>query len=202
MDKRHLHHIWTQMRPIRPWYFLILSVISVVICINALRSNNLMMIKLRDEVTKADQQNGDTEGALRRLREYVYSHMNTDLASGAGAIRPPVQLKYRYERLVKAEKERAAANNSKVYTEAQAVCERQFPAGLSGGGRVPCIEQYVTQHGSSGERPIPDDLYKFDFVSPVWSPDLAGWSLLSSMLFGLLFILRWGLDRWLRAELR
>jgi len=201
MNKRRLHHLWTRLRPISYWYFLALFIIGAVISVSALRNNNLTMIKLRDAVITADEQNGDTETALRNLREYVYSHMNTNLASGPDAIKPPVQLKYRYERLVAAEKARVAASNSQIYTEAQAFCEQQFPAGLSGGGRVPCIEQYVTRSGVT-EQPIPEGLYKFDFVSPWWSPDLAGWSLVASTLFLLLFLFRFGLERWVRSELR
>lgn len=200
MNKRRMHHIWTRLRPVRPWYLLALCLACSVISITALRNNNLTMLRLRDEVIKADQQNGDTEAALRNLREYVHAHMNTDLASGPGAIRPPIQLKHRYERLVAAEKERVAATNGRIYTEAQAVCERQFPAGMSGAGRIPCIQQHVERHGVQ-EQPIPDDLYKFDFVSPTWSPDLAGWSLLAALLFGGLFLVRWVLERWFRHEL-
>lgn len=201
MDKKQLHHFWVRIRPIKPWYFLIIALISGVVAVAALRQNDLAMIKLRQAVVTADQQNGDVETALRNLREYVYGHMNTNLASGNNAIRPPIQLKYRYERLVQAEKNRVAAINAKVYTEAQAVCEQQIPSGLSGGGRVPCIQQYVTAHGTRAQ-PIPDALYKFDFLSPAWSPDLAGWSLVFSSLSLVLYVITLGVDRWVKAELK
>jgi hypothetical protein len=141
-----------------------------------LRSNNLAALSLRDNVLKVDQQNGDVETALRQLRIYVYAHMNTDLTSGPNAIKPPIQLKYRYDRLVAIEKDRVSSVNAKVYNDAQTTCEQLFPHGLSGGGRVPCIQDYVTAHGAK-EKTIVDALYKFDFASPVWSSDLAGWSL-------------------------
>lgn len=201
VNKRRLHHFWTKLRPISPWYFLVLFVISAGLSIYGLRSNNLRMVELRDAVILADKQNGDTEAALRTLREYVHSHMNTNLSSGPNAIKPPIQLKYRYERLVEAEKKRVADKNAQIYTDAQNVCEQRFPAGLSGGSRIPCIEQYVTQNGVR-EQQIPEGLYKFDFVSPVWSPDLAGWSLLASGLFLTLFVFRFALERWIRSELR
>jgi hypothetical protein len=35
---------------------------------------------------------------------------------------------------------------------------------------------------------IPEALYKFAFVSPRWSPDLAGWSMLVSLLSAVAFI--------------
>lgn len=200
MNKRKLHHYWKKLRPIPPWVFLVSFIITASICVYALRQNNLGMIKLRDAVTAADRQNGDVETALRNLREYVYSHMNTALASGPNAIKPPIQLKYRYDRLVQAEKDRVSAINAKVYTDAQAYCEQQIPQGFSGRGRVPCIQDYVSKHGVQ-EQPIPDALYKFDFVAPFWSPDLAGWTLLASIALLLLFVARFSLELWLKHEL-
>jgi len=92
MNKKRLHHIWTKLRPISPWYFLVLAVISGIISINALRQNNLTMVRLRDEVFKADQQNTDVETPLRHLREFVYAHTNTNLSSGSNAVKPPFSL--------------------------------------------------------------------------------------------------------------
>jgi hypothetical protein len=199
MNKRELHHLLVRLRPLSYWYFLILFIISLSIGLLAMRQNNITALQLRDKVLEVDKQNGNVEAALRDLRTHVYTHMNSGLAQGDTAIKPPVQLKYRYERLMAAEKERVSSQNEKIYNDAQNDCERRFPTGLSGGSRIPCIEQYVAAHGIR-EQPIPDDLYKFDFVSPVWSPDLAGFSLLLSGLFGAMFVIRFGLEKWLIAK--
>jgi hypothetical protein len=54
---------------------------------------------------------------------------------------------------------------------------------------VPCIQQYVQSHSKTAvTATIPDALYKFSFVSPSWSPDLAGWSLLIALLSWVFFI--------------
>ena len=158
------------------------------------------MIKLRAAVFSADKAGGDTETALKNLREFVYAHMNTNLDSGS-SVKPPIQLKYQYERLVAAEKARVDAANTQVYTDAQTYCQALYPSSFSGGPRVPCITDYVTSHGTQAQ-PIPDGLYKFDFVSPTWTPDLAGWSIVVTVVLALLFGLRYGLERWLKAELR
>jgi hypothetical protein len=76
-----------------------------------------------------------------------------------------------------------------------------LPGSFYGGPRVACVTQYVDTR-TVHEQPIPDDLYKFDFVSPGWSPDLAGWSLLAAGVFFLLFVLSAISDRLLRYELR
>jgi len=189
MDKKQLHHLWTKIRPIKVWYLAVIFAVFAVVAVFALRQNNLTMAQLRQDVYAADEQNGDVEGALQRLRGFVHSHMNTNLSAGADAVYPPIQLKYTYQRLQDAEKARVQQGNSDVYTQAQAYCEQQN-ADFSGRNRVPCIEQYVSQHGGVKEKSIPDALYKFDFVSPAWSPDLAGFSLAGAVILLVLLVLR------------
>lgn len=199
-SKRKLHHFWTRIRPVSYWHFLALAIISGLVAIYALRQNNLTAITLRENVMTVDKENGDTEKALRELRNYVHSHMNTDLSSGPTAIKPSVQLKHRYERLVQEQEEKVSAQNEKIYTEAQTICERRHPAGFSGSGRISCIEEYVSKNRIKQES-IPDSLYKFSFTSPRWSPDLAGFSLVATGLFLFLFMVRFGLELWLKKQL-
>lgn len=166
-----------------------------------MRQNNLTMVRLRDKVYQADKNNVDVEASLRNLREYVYAHMNTNLSSGNNAIYPPIQLKYSYERALAAS-QGTQDPNTKIYTDAQAECERQFPRGLSGSGRIPCIQNYIASHGIK-EAALPTaSLYEFDFVSPRWSPDVAGITMVAAAIFLMLFIVRWLSDKWLLAELR
>ncbi len=199
MTERRWHLTRQKLQPVSPWYFLVAFIIFSTMSVIALHNNSVTAIKLSQALVKADEQNGDVETALRKLRQYMYSHMNTGF-SDSSSIKQPIQLKFRYERLVAAEKARVDALNAKIYPDAQAFCEQQFPHGLSGGGRVPCIQQYVLDHGAK-EQPIPDALYKFDFVSPTWSPDLAGWSLVLAVLSLILFGGRFVLERRLQAQL-
>ena len=201
MDKQFFRKLHNFLRRINTYVLLVIFLVATITCIFALRQNNLQALKLRDAVIAADKNNQDVEGALKELRTYMYAHMNTNLSSGPNAIKPPIQLKYTYERLVQAEQDRLTTENSKVYTEAQAECEKRFPKGLSGSGRIPCITDYVASRGIE-QRNIPDSLYKFDFVSPVWSPDLAGWSMVLAAISGAMLVLRLLLDRWAKAELR
>jgi hypothetical protein len=201
MSKKFWHHTMRRMRPLSPWLFFGLATVFLVLHLFALRSNNLHAVRLREKVIEVDKANGDVEAALKQLREFTYAHMNAGLANDPSAIKPPVQLKYTYERLVAAEKERVSKANTAIYNNAQKECERLFPVGLSGSGRIPCITDYVTKNGVV-EQPIPDALYKFDFVSPSWSPDWAGWTVVLSVLFFILFAVRLGLQLWLRSYLK
>lgn len=182
--------------------FLLLFVLSLGVSIFALRQNNQTMIQLRSAVYEADEKNGDVEQALSELRNFVYSHMNTNLASGGNTIKPPLQLKFTYERLVNAEQERVDAQNSSLYTKAQQYCQQRFPSSFTGGPRVPCITQYVTSNGGDTAKEIPAGLYKFDFISPTWSPDLAGWSLVATLIFFIAFVASFLSDRMIKKRFR
>jgi preprotein translocase subunit SecF len=199
MNKRRLHHIWTKFRAVKPWYFLALALISGAVCVTALRANNQHMIKLRDAVYAADKDGADVQKPLRGLQDYVTHHMNTNLSAGNTSVYPPIQLKYTYERLVQAAG-KADPASSQVYSQAQAYCEQQNSTDFSGRNRVPCIEEYVQSHGGTNAPAagVPAELYKFDFVSPKWSSDLAGWSLLVFIFSCLLFVISFVTNRWLK----
>lgn len=201
MNKRKLHHIWVLLKRVNYWYFLAAFLLSALVAIFALRQNNLTAVKLRDEVLKVDQQNGNTEAALKKLREYVYAHMNTGLSTDT-SVYPPIQLKYSYDRLLQAEKDRVATQNGSTYNDAQIYCEKNFPQSFYGAGRLPCIQSYLDGHPNIQPRQVPDSLYKFDFVSPVWSADLAGISLVGSGLFLALFAAIFLLKFWMRYQFK
>lgn len=196
MKNKNLYHHQSRFPKIRPWYFFVASAISLFIAVPALQANNLRMGELRAAVFEADEKNGDVSKALTELRDYVTTHMNTNLSAGSNAVYPPIQLKYTYERLREAN---IKQTNERLYTDAQIFCEQQKPNDFSGRSRVPCIEQYV-ENGGAAQRAVPENLYKFDFVSPLWSPDLAGFSVLTTVLFLLLGILTWAFQFWLKRR--
>lgn len=198
MYERHLHLLWTRIRRIRPWYFLVLAVVSTAVCVLALRANNQHMIKLRQAVYNADKNNTGIQQPLKALQSYVTTHMNTDLSAGNTSVYPPIQLKYTYDRLVQLQQQQLQQQNTSVYSEAQAHCEALNHTDFSGHNRVPCIEQYVESHGGKAAPAIPEALYEFSFASPKWSPDLAGWAMAVAGLSGLFFAITFAAGRWAR----
>jgi hypothetical protein len=167
--------------------FLILAIVSGMVCVAALRQNNQTMVQLRQAVYQADKDNKDVNQVLNNLRSFVYSHMNTDLSSGNNNIKPPIQLKYTYQRLVLAQENQLQVNNSEVYSDAQSYCKSTGDTGFD----TACVQNYVVNHGGASTDPnIPAALYQFDFASPTWSPDLAGWSLILTILLFSVFVIR------------
>lgn len=198
MDKKRFLRIWHYVRRIHPWYFLAIAVIAGGINIFALRHNNLQMVTLREAVYAADKvgDQAKIEATLYDLRVYIYNHMNTSLTSGSNSVHPPIQLQYTYERAQAAQQSLLGQNNAGLYHEAQQACASQQAS--SGAEAISCIETYVSARGVQLAN-IPDGMYKFDFVSAKWSPDLAGWSLviavISLITFALLASYRWWAKR-------
>jgi hypothetical protein len=177
MDKQYHSTLKTWLHYIKPWHFLVIALLTGTVSVLALRHDNLQMVALRNQVYSADKNNGDVVLALQNLQVYVTTHMNTELANGPNGAYPPIQLVYSYDRAVQAAGSAASATNSQLYTNAEYYCQKLDPTDFSGHNRVPCVEQYVENHGASLPN-IPVSLYEFDFISPIWSPDLAGWTLL------------------------
>lgn len=199
MHNKKRYYLLKRVREVSKYYFLSAGIILGLLGIYSLRQNNLQMIRLLNTLIAADKEDGDTVTALNNLRTYIYGHMNTDPASSTNAIRPPIQLKYTYDRLVAIEQKKADQANVGVYAGAQAVCEQRAAAGDSGAG-FSCVANYVTENGVK-PKPVPDSLYKFDFLSPVWTFDMAGISLVLSALFMIMFIIRLALEKWLLYRL-
>lgn len=201
MHKRKLHHWYKKLRIVNAWYFLAAAVFFLVLGTSGLRQNYRTMDRLRQAVITADQRGGDMEKALNELRSFIFAHMNTDLSSGPTPIKPPVQLKGHYERLLAAEKERVKQTNVAVAAQAETVCREQFPQQGPNVARITCVQNYIAANAAK-ERAIPSELYKFDFKSPAWSPDRAGISLAIGAVSLVLFVLRLATERWLAGRLK
>lgn len=192
-----MHHQYKRLKPFRAWPLLLAGVLFLALGVYGLRQNNYKMIELRQAVVKADEAGGNVEKPLNKLRSFVHGHMNTDLSSGDFAITPPIQLKHRYEKLAAAEAERVKELNKDVQKQAESTCGQKHPGAGFNSPRVACIAEYMRTNAVS-ENEVPSELYKFDFVSPRWSPDLAGISLLLAGFFFFLFIIRLLVGWWYR----
>ncbi|QQS21948.1 hypothetical protein IPM09_00090 [Candidatus Saccharibacteria bacterium] len=148
-----------------------------------LRLNNTGMIARRNAVADADKSGNTNEIAARiyDLQRFSSAHMNAD--SGV------FYLQEQYNRDVKKQADEAGTNGSvralAIRKEADAVCKPQFygwsPA------YVRCYVNELNKHGaneiSESELLLPNSaLYRYSFVSPLWSPDFAGWSIVGCLV--------------------
>jgi hypothetical protein len=167
------------------WLIIGVFVASTYNFVIAYRNNDIEMVGLREAVYVADEQGGDIETALRELRDFVTTHMNADLRKGSNTIESedPIQLVNTYNRAVAAEQVRVSTERAKIASEAQSSCEKQFPLPPLT-RRAQCVQEYKDARTVT-ERTIDKQYYTYDFVSPSWSPDEAGLSLLVSVTTGL-----------------
>ncbi len=187
-------NIWAKFKAIPYWVFLALFLASGSVSIAALRHNNQQMVKLRSALYAADQSGGNVNAALNNLRGYVYGHMNTNLSSGGNTIKPPIQLKYTYQRLVSAEQARVDAAVAQLYQDGHNYCQAQSSESSAVANHLTCFQDYVNSHSVKANA-IPVGLYEFDFASPTWSPDLAGWSLVISAVLLVVSTLSFAADK-------
>lgn len=156
-----------------------------------LRLNNIGMVQRREAVISADQQ-GNSEVTIQRLydlQQYVSRHMNTDMGKG-------IYLEESYKRDVEKAYDQAASStnpNGNIYKKAQEVCAPRFSSysaaylqcTLSELNKYPAANDLIT----SVNLPNPN-AYLHDYVSPTWSADFAGFSVLACLVIIMLIVVR------------
>ncbi len=174
-------------RHIRTWQIAALLAIMLLLSGYFLRQNNLAMVRLRNEVVAADETGAGLLESIEALNQHVFSHMNTQIVR-------PVELVKTYDRQAKAIIEATVpAPNRSLYEEAARVCAGR--GSLFSDVRNQCVIDHInTNNTGFGELPtitLPDkNRFIYSFASPVWTPDLAGFSVLASVLLTVWLILR------------
>lgn len=191
MNKRHLHHVYTTLRHIKVWHLIVLFIVFAVLTVFLLRQNNLGMIELRNTVKQADEEDGDVKGALLNVQHYVSSHMNTYLGEG-------IFLEHSYRRAYDKAVQQAVNTtnpNTRFYEQVELECRPVFQRTGSFPAYTECARGKLATIGAgldalSAFAPPPVDLYRYNFTSPLWSFDGAGFALILTALAAFLLLLR------------
>lgn len=205
-DKRTLRQELRTLERVKTWQLVVLFLLALFVSATFLRLNNVGMIERRDAVYKADAAANDTAlgDRLLDLQHYVAAHMNANPGD--------VYLDKKYQRDVeKLAREAEALNNASsersaaLLQQAFRTCQQRFPGWSIAYTQCVRAEQDKIPAGSidvaRAEFPNPA-LYRHSYVSPAWSPDFAGWSLVVTALLGLAIIMRSLLEVYLRWRLR
>lgn len=190
MDKRSVKRSIKQLQVIKTWQLIILLILALFITATFLRMNNVGMIERRKAVASADK-SGDIDQIQQRLydiQRYSAAHMNADTGI--------MYLQGQYNRDVQRQAEAASTSGSakalEIRREAEEVCKPQFNGWSP--AYVQCYVNELNKHPadeiSTQLAPPSSALYRYNFVSPVWSPDFAGFSLLVSLLIAVVIIVR------------
>ena len=180
-----------RLRAVKTWQLVVLVLLGSIVAASFLRLNNLAMVERRQAVIEADEKGDATEikATLGELQRYVTTHMNTSLDGG-------FYLAKSYERAREAAMAQAqdtSSPNSDAYRQAGIACQTErFRVA---GGYVQCVINKVNALGGTAN-PVselklpPPELYKVNFASPTWSPDLAGFAVAFCVVILLVIIAR------------
>ena len=191
-NKKQIRSTLKKISMLKTWQLIILLILVLFIAATALRLNNVGMDQRREGVYSADEA-GDEDIIHQRLlslREYSSSHMNAN--TGAFV------LKNQYDRdsqraLADAQNksEESESPNGNIYKKAAEVCDPQF-SGYSQ-AYMQCFMNELNKYPESGA--VSDsvvlptaELYQYDFASPIWTPDIAGWTVLLAIIISVVII--------------
>ncbi len=187
-DKKLIKKNLNRLQRIKTWQLVILFVFACFIAATFLRLNNIGMVQRRQAVYTADAKGKDevTQDRLYDLQRYVTSHMNTDMDKG-------IFLVATYNRDKQALIAQAATGSSgNIYKKAQDVCAPQFSTWSP--AYVQCTVNELAKYPSGKDLNsavnLPPGPYLHVFVSPVWSPDFAGWSVLVCVVILIMILAR------------
>lgn len=190
-DKKRVHRDIKQLQRVKTWQLVIVLILLSFVAATFLRLNNIGMEQRRNAVYVADKTGNETQiiNSLSDLQQYVSSHMNTSLDGG-------VYLKDSYQRAYDRAVTAASNDNNpngNIYKKAAQVCDPQYSYYTV--GYQQCFMSELQKYPSSNQ--LVDQLnlppatsYRHDFVSPIWSPDFAGWAVLACIILALIIILR------------
>ena len=196
-DKRATKAKIRRLNQVKTWQLVILLLMSAFVSATFLRLNNVGMIERREAVNAADIEDdrATLERRLYDLQIYVSEHMNASpgrIALDKTYERDNQQRKDDYAKSV------ADQPQGDVYQQAEAVCG---PQARAQGWRWPdarytnCLDTELSKHPGATEmsndfKPLPSEPYYQTFVSPLWSPDFAGWSVVITGVIALIIVIR------------
>lgn len=175
-DREQVRKSIRNLQRVKTWQLLIIFILLSFVAATFLRLNNIGMIQRRDAVLAADKDGNvaTIQSRLYDLQRYSAAHMNSDTG--------PFYLEQQYRRdaqkAVDAAKDQGNPNGN-INAKAEAVCRPQYRVWSP--AYVQCFADELAKYPPSPDPTqnvtLPStSLYRHEFVSPLWSPDFAGWS--------------------------
>lgn len=174
----------------KTWQLLVLLILMLFLTATFLRLNNIGMIQRREAVLAADKA-GDVsviQSRLYDLQRYSSEHMNSD--TGVFYL----EQQYRRDAQKAVDAAQGVANpNGNINAKAEAVCRPQYTVWSP--AYVQCFTDELSKFPPSpdpaGNVTLPSTLlYRYSFISPLWSSDFAGSSVLVCIGIILMIIAR------------
>lgn len=202
------------MKKIKTWQLFLVLVPLLFLDATLLRMDHIRMTELRDAVLAADASENDEEVTkrLEELREYTLSNIVVNVVDDNGAQKikfgtGPFYLEHQYIKvanlaLEEAENQLTGDNNpnGNVYAAAANVCRAEA---ISNGWEwdnpnyINCMVSEIQKYPAADEiqdtirASLPStELYRCEFVSPMWAPTVSGFMLLLTFIVIVVIIIR------------
>ena len=199
---------------VKTWKLLVILLPLLFVDATLLRIDHIKMTELRDAVLEADKNENDEEilQNLEKLKDFVFSNIvinvvddngNQKVTFGTG----PFYLEHQYIRaankaLEEAESKMAADENpnGNIYQAASEVCQPQAIANgwnWSSPDYINCMVGEIQKYPAADEindtiaASLPStELYRKNYVSPLWAPTLTGFMLLITLVIIVVIFIR------------
>lgn len=208
--KRHLR----KLREVKNWQLLLIFILLLFVSATLLRFDHIKMTKLRDAVLVADKE-GNSEALaedLTKLQKFTLNHIVVNVVDENGVRKLEFgtgvfYLENSYLRDATAAINRAAEAeiddsnpNGNIYAAASAVCR---PRAIANGWAwnsseyLSCFTDELAKYPATATTDgtvaasIPStDLYRREFVSPIWAPCLSGFVIIITLILGVVIFIR------------
>lgn len=180
-----------RLEVVKTWQLVVVLILMALLAATFLRLNNIGMVERRSAVIAADE-SGDSLAMQERLYElqrYSMTHMNANTG--------PFTLKEQHNRDVQtiAKQAQDGAGDSKADSDRITAKCRQETNSTYGTAWVQCFAdawEALGADNSLAELPALPDVaaYRVEFVSPLWTPDFAGFTVAICVLILLAIIAR------------
>lgn len=189
-DKRQVRRSIKRLQQVHTWQLFVVLFIAAFVAATFLRLNNIGMVQRRDAVLAADK-SGDSTTTINRLydlQRYTAAHMNANTSG--------FYLEDQYKRDVGKSVSQASGDNN-PYGNINATVDRLCRSRFSSYSQawVQCFAEELAKYppapNPSDKANLPStDLYRYNFASPYWSPDFAGWSVVVCVVIVLMIFIR------------
>ena len=199
---------------LKTWQLILILIPLFFLDATLLRMEHVRMTELRDAVLAADASENDEEVArtLGELKEFTLSHIVVNVVDDNGEQKVtfgtgPFYLEHTYIRAANRALEEAERNiasdsnpNGNIYALAAETCKAQAIANgwtWDDPNYINCMVGEIQKYPAADElqdkmkASLPStELYRWEFVSPMWAPTLTGWMILITVVIIVVIFIR------------
>ena len=212
-----------KLRSVKTWQLFLIFILLIFVSATLLRLDHIKMTNLRAAVLVADKEGNEVALAedLNSLKNFVFNNIIINIVddNGGKKIEFGTGVFYLEQSYLTAASEalRVAAEaeidddnpNGNIYALASAVCQ---PLAIANGWswnspeHIACWQAELAKYPSTSENSetvrvnLPStELYRREFVSPVWAPTVSGFFILITLVLGVVIFIRFLI--WLCLEI-